>query len=111
MVVFASGIVDEDSRFLAGRSQYYPFCGCGTWVAGGGWEVPVMGPSDGVGTLLGPEGSREALVGGGAGFLLASFAEASPVGWGGGVGGCGVWLLNSGREHLVSQMRVWLVSL
>jgi hypothetical protein len=49
MVVFASGIVDDGSRFLAGRSQYCPLVGCGTWVAGGGW---------GFGTLLGPEGSR-----------------------------------------------------
>jgi hypothetical protein len=31
-------------------------------------------------------------------FSRASFAEAARV-CGGGVGGCGVWLLNSGREH------------
>jgi hypothetical protein len=67
-----------------------PVCARVVWVGGcGTWPAVRVG---GGGTLLGPEGSRD--------LLEASFARVPSWWWGGGVGGCGVWLLNSGREHL-----------
>lgn len=38
-----------------------------------------------------------------AGCFGASFAQSSSMARLAGVGGCGVWLLNSGREHLTNE--------
>ena len=74
--------------------------GCGTW-----W-VRWWGSGDG--TLLGPEGSGPDRPGDGvvrSWFFLVSPLSRSSLVWGGwGVGGLAPCDLNSGREHLVSDL-------
>jgi hypothetical protein len=84
---------------MAGRVWWMSLSTASAPLRGGGVEPGVSGGAVGVGTLLGPEGSRVERV------SLASFPGCFSL-WGvGGVGGCGVWLLNSGREHLMSPSR------
>lgn len=93
VVLLASGIVDEWLVLLVLVSSVLPVllggCGCGTWV----WVV-ARGV---VAHCWGSEGSR---VGGVSWCLLGCLSRR--CGGVGGVGGCGVWLLNSGREHQVT---------
>jgi hypothetical protein len=106
LVVFTSGIVDERLLLRAMASQYCQLAGVEPGVVvGGGW----------VGTLLGPERSGrvpvwEGVFSSGVGGLSSCclLCSCRPLGVGGGVGGLGVCVLNSGREHLAADPGDWV---